>query len=333
MIKFNSLLKRISDEYDILKGRKESENQWKMRLIYSAIGRAGLAALYDISEEGNSSIVHMKKRIEILLASYQSMYPELERLLPVLPEELSNEVYDIYIQAGVVYHKPNRIIMATKSMTTQAGVGFTRGYPLEEKQSISGLGTYTLSGFREGYSSLFEMFQLDELTLEARWKACISQAQFSGFQSELNTEYLRVRAPFSHGHWVNQPDQSGEISILRTGFKGSQLYYLYKVDGDNLLASQLPQWQVEGYHYRSLANACLKTKGVLPPSVYKYDGDIVNIRFGYLPPPPDLALWKLYTWPTTMTSFPRDFTRVCIGNVFNSIKGVMEQQGYEFVEE
>ena len=63
MKKYNNLLAKVADEYSINKGFLEDEKQWKVRLIYTIIGRMALASTWDISEE-NVSIVHMKKRIE-----------------------------------------------------------------------------------------------------------------------------------------------------------------------------------------------------------------------------------------------------------------------------
>ena len=67
--------------------------------------------------------------------------------------------------------------------------------------------------------------------------------------------------------------------------------------------------------------------------VYRYDGELVYVTFGYLPPPAELYLWKLYTWPTTVMTLPKDFTRVCNREVFEVLKYVMMQQGYIFTEE
>ena len=120
---------------------------------------------------------------------------------------------------------------------------------------------------------------------------------------------------------------------MRTGLKGSQLYYLYKLEDEKIMRSQLPQWQVENYNYRSLANACLYQKGVLPPCTYHCDGEVVYLNFGYLPPPAELYFWKLYTWPSSMVTIPSDFNRICTRTVFNIIKKIMQKQGYEFIEE
>ena len=104
-------------------------------------------------------------------------------------------------------------------------------------------------------------------------------------------------------------------------------------ENKKILVSQLPSWFVENYQYRSLANACLYQEGVLPPIVYRVDGDIVNFKFGYLRPPAELYLWKLYSWPTSVLNLPKDFSRISTRCIFDCIAELMKKQGYEFVEE
>lgn len=336
MYKYNSLLKRISDEYSIKKGRTEEESSWKARLIYSVIGKMALASLFDSvdTEEGNiTSIIHMKNRVKSMLACYKDMYPEIGLVLPSDPDNFSDEIYNIFLHAGAIYHKPNRIVMAAKSEVQAGDIVFTRGYELEAVQMMSGLGSYILGEQTLPEESLNKMFQLESNPLNKVWENVVGSARWSEFQSEHNTEYLRNREPFSRGYWVDKPDKSGVVSLLRTGFTGTQLYYLYKIESGSLLASQLPQWQVENHNYRLLANAHLRKSGVLPPSTFKYDGDIVYLKFGYLPPPAELNLWKLYSWPKSMYSFPRDFNRVCTRKVFNVIMNLMQIKGYQFKEE
>lgn len=332
MNKYNNLLIQISDEYAIRRGKTEDQNKWKARLIYSLLGKMSLASLFDIDEEDASSVIHMKRRIEKLLVSYREMYPELSRSLPVNPEELSNEIYDIYLHSGVIYHEPNRVLMAAKYEIVTEGICFTRGTEIEVKQNMSGLGTYRIADQTSQTGSLTDMFQLETEHLSEIWDYAVRRAVWREFNAETNVEYLRMVPPFNRGYWVDKPDTSGKESLLRTGFRGSQLYYLYRIDAGKILASQLPQWQVEEYNYRLLANACLFNEGVLPPSVVKYDDGIVYINFKYLPPPAELYLWKLYTWPETISSLPKDFNRICTRNVFDVIKKEMQTKGYGFIE-
>lgn len=333
MNKYNGLLKCAAIEYQITRGKSEDEKQWKIRIIYSILGRMALAALYDMPEDAVSSVVHMKRRIETLATHYKEMFPELEGLMPIDFEELSDEIFNMYLNTGVIYHKPYHVVMAAKTDVISGEIRFTRGYEMAAKQMLSGLGTYTKVDLPVANGSLSYMFQLSQQTLADYWKLYVKRTNWQKFRSESSIEYLRTVPPFKRGYWIDKPDDSGAVSLLRTGFKDLQLYYLYKVENGNLLVSQLPQWQVENHAYRSLANACLCRKGILPPTKYRYDGDLVYLSFGYLPPPAELYLWKLYTWPTSIVTLPKDFNRICMRSVFEAIRFAMQQQGYEFIEE
>ena len=333
MNKYNGLLNLASTEFQITRGKSEDVNQWKIRIIYSILGKMALASLYDVPEGEESSVIHMKRRIEQLAANYKDMYPEVGMLMPSDYEELSDEIYRTYLNTGIIYHKPNRIVMAAQTDTCLNGIRFTRGYEIDTKQMMSGLGTYIKAETTITTGSFLDMYQLNQQTLAEYWTLCVKCAKWQTFYSELSIEYLRMVPPFTRGYWIDKPDNSGVVSLLRTGFKGSQLYYLYKVENGKMRVSQLPQWQVENYAYRSLSNACLLQKGVLPPTKYRYDGNLVYFVFGYLPPPAELYLWKLYTWPTSIASLPKDFSRICMRSVFDEIKSVMQQQGYKFIEE
>ena len=333
MDKYNRLLIRIADEYFVWKGKTENITRWKVRLIYCVLGRMALASLWDMDENGNVSIIHMKKRIEEVLASYKEMYPELKAEFPDKAEVIVNEIYDIYLHTGIIYHEPNRILPATKSEAVVNGIKFTRGFELEVKQRMSGLGTYIKANQDTDISLLADMFQLEMLPLRKRWEFCVSGANWTDFDTEGSIEYLRTVPPCRHGYWIDKPDNSGGVGILRTNIENSSLYYLYKMEDRKIQVSQLRQWEVENHNYRSFANACLFSRGKLPSIVYRYDGELVYVTFGYLPPPAELYLWKLYTWPTTVMTLPKDFTRVCNREVFEVLKYVMMQQGYIFTEE
>ena len=330
MKKYNNLLAKVADEYSINKGFLEDEKQWKVRLIYTIIGRMALASTWDISEE-NVSIVHMKKRIEKVVLCYRNMYYEVADLLPESPTILADEIYEIYVKTGVIYHEPNHILMSVKTTASVGNITFTRGCALNEKQSISGLGTYVSNYSKDMSGNLADMFCLEAMPLKTLWEYNILKTNWTPFKIATTIEYLRKEPPFNCGYWLDKPDESGRVSILRTGFKGAQLYYLYKFEQGCMVAGQLPEWKVKEGYYRLLSNACLASEGTLPPIRFHYDGEIVYVNFGYLPP--ELYLWKLYSWPISRVSLPRDFNRICSCQVFEAIRDIMEQQGYQFTEE
>ena len=94
MNKYNGLLSSVAHKYHICKGERETENDWKIRLVYSICGMMAYASLWDDSEEGPISIVHLKRKVRCMLANYKSMYPELSGSLPYVSEELEDEIAD-----------------------------------------------------------------------------------------------------------------------------------------------------------------------------------------------------------------------------------------------
>lgn len=334
MNKYDSLIEKIGNEYYIKKGKNESVNAWKVRVIYSLLGRMALASLFDDNDGEIMSITHMKNRISNVFDSYKEMYPELDGYFPAEAGNLADEIYDIYSHTGAFYHMPNRIVASCKTEDNINGMILTRGYELDIHQGVSGLGTYVKQDDVTYTQSYKNIFHLDMTHLKDRWQFWTQSVEWRNFEVEGDIEYLRMEPPFSCGYWVNKPNQYSKISILRIGFKGNKLYYMYMMDENGrILASPLPVWLVENYNYRSLANACLYHEGVLPPVSFRYDGDLVYFKFGYLPPPAELYLWKLYSWPTSILELPKDFSRFCTRYVFENIAELMKLQGYQFIKE
>lgn len=333
MNRYNQLLKRIAAEYSIVRGKTEDDMQWKLRIIYSLLGQMAIASLFDVEEEEEISIIHMKRRIENVLSGYIDMYEEITTFLPIDLSEISDEIYDIFLHTGLVYHSPNRIKCAMKSSSSVKDIKFTRGYSLEEKQKLSGLGTYIVSSDIGAENEIEKMFLLNKDTLIDRWRKNCQVDKWIIFDTRMRVEYLRTKPPYTRGYWVDKPDTDGKISVLRLGERGSESYYLYRFENQKLFASQLATWKVEDYNYRSLANARLAAENMLPETIYKYDGELVYVSFAYLPPPAELYLWKLYSWPRNFHSFPSDFNRICTRKVFEALKIVMARQGYRFKEE
>lgn len=330
MDKYNGLLSKVSQQYHILRGNQETEDEWKTRLVYSICGMMAYACLWDDAGEP-ISIVHLRRRIRSMLGSYKSLYPELSRNLPYTSEELEDEVTRQFLNVGVVYHRPNRIAPSKKQEEQFGGILFQRGIALDNISCVSGIGFYSLQDSGTTPNNIKTMFGLEQENLRTLWQTTLSAASWEPSPSfESGTEYLRLIPPFTYSYWVNDPEQTGVVSILRTGMKGSQLYYLYRYVDATLEVSPLPQWQVENYNYRSLACACLSTYGTLPPIEYSEDGSLVHIRMNYLLPPRELEFLKLYSWPETCTSLPCDFKRKLPVEIFTAIKNILFDEGYEF---
>lgn len=331
MNNYNGLLSAVARRYHIQKGIQETENDWKTRLVYSICGMMAYASLWDDADEEPVSMVHLKKKVRTMLANYKSMYPELSQSLPYVSEELENEIADQFLGAGVVYHRPNRIAPSMKREEPIGNILFQRGIALDSISCVSGIGFYSKHEGAENPVGIRKMFGLEQRTLTELWRAAQSAASWkSNLLFEQNTEFLRLKPPFSQGYWVDKPDTNGMVSILRTGMKGVQLYYLYRYSGAAMEVSQLPQWQVESYNYRSLACACLSAYGTLPPMEVFEDGALVHVHMNYLLPPPELEFLKLYSWPEISTSLPYNFRRKLSTEVFEAVKNVLSDEGYEF---
>lgn len=331
MNKYDGLLSEVAQRYCIEKGTHETENEWKTRLVYSICGMMAYASIWDDLEEEPISIVHLKRRVRTMLSSYKSMYPELSGSLPYNSEELEVEIATQFLNSGVVYHCPNRIVPSMKREESFSNLLFQRGIALDDITCVSGIGFYSKQVKAANLDRIKAMFGLEQETLQALWSAILSAASWkTDLQFERNTEYLRLKPPFSQGYWVNKPDTTGVVSILRTGMKGSQLYYLYRYSDTAIEVNPLPQWQVESYNYRLLACACLLAFGTLPPIKYIEDGALVHIHLNYLLPPRELEFLKLYSWPEKCTTLPCNFKRKLSAEVFWAIKSILSDEGYQF---
>lgn len=92
MNKYNGLLSSVAHKYHICKGARETENDWKTRLVYSICGMMAYASLWDDSEEEPISIVHLKRKVRSMLANYKSMYPELSGSLPYAVQKILDNI-------------------------------------------------------------------------------------------------------------------------------------------------------------------------------------------------------------------------------------------------
>lgn len=331
MNKYNGLLQKISQQYNIKKGKHERNERWKTRIVYSICGLMAYASLWDRDEEGEGvSIIHVKKRIHETFCNYKLLYPEIITCLPVVFENLDDEIVDLFCRAGIVYHSPNRIYPSMKRSETFCGIKFQRGISVGNIKNVSGLGLYSNTPDKKSLDDLSKirrMFRLEENTLQDIWKYTISTNTWHCNQtltSQKNVEYIRLHPPFYSGYWTRELDTSGAVSILRVGPKGNQEYYLYRYAETGLETSPLQYWKVNGKKYRELSNACLAYHEELPPIEYCEDGEVVYVDIGYLPPLPEHSFLKLYSWPIS------DFRRVFSLQVFAIIKSILSDEGYTF---
>ena len=328
MDKYNSLLRTVAQKYHICKGIQETDENWKARLVYSICGMMGYASLWNADGEP-ISIVDWKRKVLTMVENYKSMYPELSGNL-TSSEKLRDEVARLFLNNGIVYHSPYRIVPSMRREVPFRSIVFQRGIALDNISCVSGIGFYSnREGAPATESAVNEMFGLEHESLKTQWLSTLSTASWkTGISFEQNTEYLRLKPPFSQGYWVNKPDTTtGTVSILRTGMNGARLYYLYRYSDTVVEVSPIPQWKVG-----TLACALLSSYGTLPPIEYFEDGSLVHIRMNYLLPPRELEFLKLYSWPENCSSLPCDFKRKLSKEVFTSIMKILSDEGYVFKE-
>lgn len=334
MNNYGGLLDIVAKDCDITKGVKEADEIWKQRIIYSAIGRLALASVYDLQDSDDSelksvSIRHIKNRIKDVFEMYSYLYPKL--LSEWNADHLSDEMYELYKNAGSFYHVNYRIVPVANKCITYFYINYMRGSCFEPGIKISGLGMYMDSNDAGDVDAIKSMFVLEENTLDVLWKK-ITLGRKWRIIGENDVEYMRVRPPFTKGYWEKRMPIRDGISILRTCNDGQKMYYLYKLEDGNVYVSQLQDWMIEQKKYRVLMNACLKQYSTLPKISYADYGDIVYVNFQYLLPYRELNFCKLFSWPKFFNddNIKDSFNRVFRKNVFESLKSILIKQGYSF---
>ncbi|MBR1580211.1 MAG: hypothetical protein IJ668_06910 [Selenomonadaceae bacterium] len=316
------LLSTVADEYHIRRGSTEALESFKARIIYSALSRQAYAALFDRTDEPTISIQYFKARINELQRIYASLYPEAN-----IKIDLADEIYELYSNAGLIYHAPNRIAPSMPASATLNGITFMRGVTPDRKVHMSGAGFYRPSN--DPSTDVGEMFAIPNRTLSDEWAALIRRAHWKVERLPDDAEYLNTTPTFRQRYWKAQPDRDGSISIARVRSTVEYLHYLYRSDGDVFECCQLPTWRSA----RAMSNACLASRVTLPPNRYKVDGTITWLRLGYLPPPPELNLLKLYSWAQQFIDPFNNFNRVVDTDIFFALKIIFERRGYQFIEE
>ena len=335
----------IARDLNISKGINENTANWETRVVYAILGRMSIASLWDKEEDeecGSSnfssiSIIHFKQRINKLLYAYRELCEDIKPLITDDNQQLTDKIYDIYLNTGYFYHSKNRISPVKETRAIVNNIVFVRGNKLCEPISMSGLGFYVESDGQKittNYDDLLSMFQMQREKLDTYVRHIIFSAQWSVFSTDTRLEYLRLNPPFTRGYWNSTPDTNGEVSLLRVGAGGGQrLYYLYRYENGQCLGCQLPEWQVDKHEYLRIACSLLSSAHMLPAIIYHEDGAIVYVRLGYLLPPSELLFYKLYSWPISYSSiFQDNFNRIMEYNIFNAFKKTLEQIGYNFVK-
>lgn len=334
MSDYAGLLSGISKELNIARGPNEPSLKWMARVIYSAVGQVALASLFDLQEDNTPvSIIHFKRRIELLFCSYLSIYPEVQKVFAITPEKLSSEMYNTLESNGCIYHSPNRISYSAFKCGGNHDIHFLRGAPLNKAVFRSGLGAYLPQQNTTIQNTILSLFNISSTPLADQWKQITRDLVWSATAIPAKAEYLRTAPPFSRGYFSEKPDRDGRISLLRTENDGPYMYFFYRFTNGMISASQVPIWLTDNYEYRKLSNCCLHSLGSLPPAIYHIDGDIVNLQLQYLYPPAEQNMIQLYSWPDVFASPFSGFNRILSKPVFLAIQAEFEKIGYQFIEE
>ena len=330
--------------YRIARGSSEDETVWVTRAVYSVLGQTALASLWDLHEdELPTSIVRFKECIRHAKESFLDLYPVIGQYLSDehwnADSPLEEEIYNLYLGSGFCYKSPYRLTPVVRRAASEKDCTLLRGNAVGEKFFVSGLGPYRPRSQEQGDITISEMFRLSTLHLTQIWQHASISKQWAAADEEDHLEFLRLRSPFSQGYWQNKADKKGDVSLARTTMEGEKRYYLYKIENNRLLLSQLPEWQVSSPDwmadkgaYRNLSNACLYAQGTLPSTLYRCDGPIVYLQMQYLLPPAEQNLIRLYSWPD-FANHQYTFRRVMDADVFQTIKTTLEKTGYRFEEE
>ena len=108
-------------------------------------------------------------------------------LLITLSDAALSMLYNIYMNAGVIYTKPNRIVAPPYRIGYGKNVAFLRGNAITKKRWLSGLGCYYpiyYEGRTESLLSISEMFQISNKSLSEIWNEVVSEAHWVEWQGK-----------------------------------------------------------------------------------------------------------------------------------------------------
>ena len=214
----NDLISIMAGRYQIERGTTEPVEQWQMRVIYSVLGQMAYASLWDKTEDDQPiSVVHFKSRMKDLLESYCGIFNGLRKLFGYNYEKLLEEIYNVQLEGGKIYHSAYRLSPASYSAAVVDDVLFARGMAPDEQQFVSGQGTYLLSSDFQESIPLLEMFQLPDQTLTETWRYLVKTAKWNQFRPNDTTEFLRTDPPFKYGYWQREKPVAQEVTLIRMG--------------------------------------------------------------------------------------------------------------------
>ena len=326
------LLKQASEDMNIVRGTREKEIQWVLRIVYSAIANMAYASLWDqIDENDNTSLTHFNHRIQETLEGWKNAVPSIRHQFGMSSEELSEEILTLFERAGVVYRHPFRIAPAQEKIADGKNCVFVRSPLLSRNLYTSGAGYYSVAKIEKN-SSLPEIFDIDSHSLDDIAEHYLNSISFHPLNTDMNAQYFILEKRNGASQWGNSPGSGVEISLMRVSNMALQTYYFYKIENQRIVVSQIPSWMADNGMYRYLSTALMKKYGKLPDIEYSGNGSIVLINQNYLLPPKELSFLSLYSWPVTFFTGKQLFRRVMAAECFPDFKQLLEEKGFTFKE-
>ena len=210
---------------------------------------------------------------------------------------------------------------------------------------MSGLGLYGVTKAAEHGQSAAEMFELQEQPLSDYLQEVLASNDWNEVEWPEDTEFLRLKPPFSREYWQEKPDKV-EIPSMACYGAPNKLYVFYRWLNGHFEQKSIPSWRVDDFRtigqpgygeYRRIACGLLEAAQKLPPVVVKSASNhTVSIKLGYRLPPAEEDFFKLYSWPINFDitqKTPQVFQREMSEIVYPVFKQHLESIGYRFVEE
>lgn len=335
--KYENLLTEISNKLGIFRGENEDENSFKFRIVYSIAGVQGLASLSDREDRDYISINHFKKRITDIFKAYLKLYPEVSRYLEkgkykIDDNDIINDIYKIYLSSGNFYHANNKLYEPLSKEVKYKNIKFKRKYSIYEKNLLSGLGLYEINydEIPEDYSKMTDLlsfFCIENITLNKYYLEYVDSREYV-YKDRSDELMFLFHSDFYSGYWRSKPiETNGVKSLVKIK---SEVYKLYMYNEKNIMFCDLKEWESEGDHFIKLSNAILHKNNALPKISYSFDGSIVYVKLGYILPPEEMNLFRLYSWPDKYSDFAMSMNRIMQSDVFNVFKEILTYRGYEF---
>ncbi|MDD6549081.1 hypothetical protein [Blautia massiliensis (ex Durand et al. 2017)] len=336
MVQKVNIVNQMADDMQIEPNSGEKPQAYARRVIYSALGEYALTAFLDCPiENGIIPVQHITGRMTKFYENLKSVDENLWGL-PKDGTVLFKRIQSIYEENGFFYiNSIYRKAAPLKSAQISEEMCLIREIGTHMGLYHSGIGFYKHRRATKLPCALENLFHLPKESPLDVWKQVCNKAVWQESQLQNFTEYLCDRPYQGKKYWKSSPTNNG-ISILRTGEKGKQLYYLYRMTENGMLISRLPEMYGDNGGYRRLATGLYMEKGTyLSHDVVIQDKTII-LHQNYLLPTDELRLLKLYSWPIDYV-VPKDQKMVDFNleiekSLYRSLTPFFEGLGYRFNE-